>query len=68
MITAHKQQHTKFIAEIEKVEEELRTGSANVGRKTLDFLFVWLRAHILKSDKDGYAPLVRDMISNHKKI
>lgn len=66
--TAHKQQHTKFIAEIEKVEEELRTGSANVGRKTLDFLFVWLRAHILKSDKDGYAPLVRDMISNHKKI
>ncbi|HRG49097.1 MAG TPA: hypothetical protein PLX69_19145 [Leptospiraceae bacterium] len=50
------------------MEEELQTGTANVGKKTLEFLFVWLRSHILKLDKDGYAPLVKEMLTNQKKV
>lgn len=62
----HKEEHRKFIRNIEGIEEELRIGDSNVGKKTLEFLFVWLRSHILRSDKDGYAPLVKEVISSHK--
>ena len=37
-------------------------------KKTLEFLFVWLRSHILKSDKGGYAPLVKEMLTNQRKV
>jgi len=64
----HKLEHKKFIDKIESVEEELKTGTSNVGKKTLEFLFFWLKSHILKSDKDGYAPLVKEVMINQKKI
>ena len=64
----HKKEHKKFIDRIESVEEELKTGTSNVGKKTLEFLFVWLRSHILKSDKEGYAPLVKEMLTNQRKV
>ncbi|MBK6607860.1 MAG: hemerythrin family protein [Leptospiraceae bacterium] len=64
----HKKEHKKFIDRIESVEEELKTGTSNVGKKTLEFLFVWLRSHILKSDKGGYAPLVKEMLTNQRKV
>lgn len=65
---AHKSQHLKFIKEIENIETELQTENTNVGQKTLEFLFVWLKSHILKSDKEGYAPTVIEMLSNQKKV
>lgn len=64
----HRLEHKKFIEKIESVEEELKTGTANVGKKTLEFLFFWLRSHILKSDKEGYAPLVKEMMISQKRI
>ena len=51
---SHKKSIKNLFGNIERIEE-LRIGDSNVGKKTLEFLFVWLRSHILRSDKDGYA-------------
>ncbi|MCP5495745.1 MAG: bacteriohemerythrin [Leptospiraceae bacterium] len=52
----HKEEHKKFIAEVEKGEHSLQKDSLDVSLEILHFLCKWLTNHIQKSDRDGYAP------------
>lgn len=47
----HKEEHKKFIDQLDKLKSDLVNGDVTVSLKTLNFLKDWLLNHILISDK-----------------
>jgi hemerythrin-like metal-binding domain len=48
---AHKAEHAAFVAKVSDFQREFEAGKIGVTMDVLDFLTLWLKDHILKSDK-----------------
>ncbi len=57
----HKEQHTKFIDQLNVLKKDLINNNVTVSIKTLNFLKDWLLNHILVSDKAYSAHIIEKM-------
>ncbi|HBE91643.1 MAG TPA: hemerythrin [Gammaproteobacteria bacterium] len=56
---AHKKQHDELLNEVVELQEKINSGKGSISFQLLHFLKMWLTQHILDSDKEYSAYLLK---------